>query len=96
MQMGIARKTEKKENTAKLVKNFGTTATNTGSTEVQIALLTHRITTLQPHFQTHAKDNHSRLGLLKMVGQRRRLLNYLKAKDESKYAEVLKALDLRK
>jgi small subunit ribosomal protein S15 len=96
MQMGTARKTEKKENTAKLVNTFGKSAANTGTTEVQIALITHRINTLNPHFQKHAKDHHSRLGLLKLVGQRRRLLNYLKAKDESKYAEVLKALELRK
>lgn len=96
MQMGTARKTEKKENTAKIVKTFGKAETNTGSTEVQIALITNRINTLNPHFQKHSKDNHSRLGLLKLVGQRRRLLNYLKAKDEAKYNDVLKALELRK
>jgi small subunit ribosomal protein S15 len=94
--MGTARKTEKKEKTAAIVKTFGKTDTNVGSTEVQIALITGRINELHPHFQKHAKDHHSRLGLLKLVGQRRRLLNYLKSKDEAKYAEVLKTLELRK
>jgi len=96
MQIGTTRKTEKKENTAKLVKTFGKSEKNTGSAEVQIALITDRINTLNPHFQKHAKDHHSRLGLLKLVGQRRRLLNYLKSKDEAKYGEVLKQLQLRK
>ena len=96
MQMGKARKTEKKENTAKLVQTFGKAETNTGSTEVQVALITNRINTLNPHFQKNKKDHHSRTGLLKLVGQRRRLLNYLKSKDETKYASLLTALGLRK
>ena len=96
MQMGHARKTEIKEKTASLVKTFGKSETNTGSPEVQVALLTHRINTLNPHFQKNKKDHHSRLGLLKLVGQRRRLLNYLKSKDEAKYVAVLAQLDLRK
>jgi small subunit ribosomal protein S15 len=96
MQMGKARKTEIKAKKANLVKTFGAANTNTGSTEVQIALITDRINTLNPHFQKHSKDHASRLGLLKLVGQRRRLLNYLKAKDEAKYATVLTKLELRK
>ncbi len=96
MQMGKPRKTERKEKTATIVKTFGKTDKNTGSTESQIALITDRINTLNPHFQTHVKDHHSRRGLLKLVGQRRRLLNYLKAKNESKYNEILGQLELRK
>ncbi|MBC7395864.1 MAG: 30S ribosomal protein S15 [Bdellovibrionales bacterium] len=94
--MGKARKTEKKENTANLVKTFGKSETNTGSPEVQVALITDRINTLNPHFQKNKKDHHSRTGLLKLVGQRRRLLNYLKSQDETKYAALLSALGLRK
>jgi small subunit ribosomal protein S15 len=95
-QMGTARKTEIKAKKADLVKSFGESAANTGSTVVQIALLTAKITELGPHFQKHSKDHHSRLGLLKMVGQRRRLLNYLKKSDEKLYAETLTKLELRK
>ena len=96
MQMGKARKTEKKEKTAKLVKTFGLAETNTGSPEVQVAIITDRINTLNPHFQKNKKDHHSRTGLLALVGQRRRLLNYLKSKDEAKYTALLSALELRK
>lgn len=96
MQMGTTRKTEAKEKIAKLVKAFGKTEKDTGSTEAQIALITDRINSLHPHFEKNKKDNHSRLGLLKMVGQRRRLLNYLKKKDEKSYGEILAKLDLRK
>jgi small subunit ribosomal protein S15 len=92
----IAKKTEKKEKIASLVKAFGKSETNTGSTESQIALITNRINTLAPHFQMHKKDNHSRRGLLKLVGQRRRLLNYLKSRDEKGYNEILVKLELRK
>ena len=95
-QMGTARKTETKAKKAELVKTYGNSAQNTGSTAVQIALLTDKITALAPHFQKHSKDHHSRLGLLKMVGQRRRLLNYLKKSDEKLYAETITKLDLRK
>ena len=69
---------------------------DTGSPEVQVALLSERITQLQEHFKAHKKDHHSRRGLLKMVGQRRRLLNYLKKKDISRYREVIGRLGLRK
>ncbi len=68
---------------------------DSGSPEVQIALLTERIDTLQGHFKTHAKDHHSRRGLLKMVGQRKRLLNYLKKKDLEGYRALVKELGLR-
>ena len=96
MQMGKARKSEIKAKKANLVQTFGTTGANSGSTEVQIALITDRINTLNPHFQKHSKDHASRLGLLKLVGQRRRLLNYLKAQDEARYTQVLTKLELRK
>lgn len=96
MQLGKARKTETKEKIAKIVKSFGKSETNTGSTEAQIAIITDRINTLHPHFEKHSKDNHSRRGLLKLVGQRRKLLNYLKSKDESGYNQILSKLELRK
>jgi small subunit ribosomal protein S15 len=70
--------------------------TDTGSPEVQVALLTKRINELTAHFKTHAKDNHSRRGLLKMVSQRRSLLDYLKRKDVGRYHEVIDRLGLRK
>ncbi|MBI4352425.1 MAG: 30S ribosomal protein S15 [Candidatus Omnitrophica bacterium] len=69
---------------------------DTGSAQVQIAVLTERINTLGPHFQTHQKDFHSRLGLLKLVSRRRKLLNYLKREDEEAYLKLIKNLDLRK
>jgi small subunit ribosomal protein S15 len=69
---------------------------DTGSPEVQIALLTARIDTLTDHLKTHKKDHHSRRGLLKMVGQRRRLLNYLQARDLERYRALVKELELRK
>jgi small subunit ribosomal protein S15 len=69
---------------------------DTGSPEVQIALLTARIATLTDHLKTHKKDHHSRRGLLKMVGQRRRLLNYLQARDLERYRALVKELELRK
>jgi small subunit ribosomal protein S15 len=70
--------------------------TDTGSPEVQIALLSDRIGYLTEHFKAHAKDHHSRRGLLKLVGQRRRLLDYLKQKDSERYAELIKRLGIRK
>ena len=96
MQMGQARKTEIKAKKANMVKGFGKESTNTGSTEVQIALITDRINTLNPHFQSHSKDHASRTGLLRLVGQRRRLLNYLKSQDEARYTQLLAKLELRK
>ena len=69
---------------------------DTGSPEVQVAILSHRIAELTEHFKTHKKDNHSRRGLLKMVSQRRRLLDYLKSRDEGRYQAIIKELDLRR
>ena len=83
---------EKKE----IVKDFGKKVTNTGSTEVQIALLTKRINELSEHFKTHKKDHHSRRGLLGMINNRRKLLKYLKGKNEEGYQSLIKKLGLRK
>lgn len=85
-----------KERKQEIVAAFGRKADDTGSPEVQIALLTERINELQGHFKTHAKDHHSRRGLLKMVGQRRNLLVYLKAMDIERYRTVIERLGLRK
>ena len=79
-----------------VIKRFQTHAGDTGSPQVQIALLTERINGLSGHFQAHKKDTHSRQGLLRMVSRRRRLLEYLKRHDESSYRKVLDALNLRK
>jgi small subunit ribosomal protein S15 len=79
-----------------LISKHRTHEGDTGSPEVQIALLSERIGYLTEHFQTHKKDHHSRRGLLKLVGQRRRLLDYLKAKDVDRYRKVLTAFSLRK
>jgi small subunit ribosomal protein S15 len=79
-----------------IIEKFKTHPTDTGSSEVQIALLTDRITYLTEHFKVHAKDHHSRKGLLKLVGQRRSLLDYLKKKNIEKYRVMLKELNLRK
>lgn len=85
-----------KSKKAETVEKFGKTAKDTGSTEVQVALLTHRINHLNDHFSVFKKDHHSKRGLLKMVGQRRRLLTYLKDKDEGRYSKLIQSLDLRK
>lgn len=79
-----------------IIEKFKTHPTDTGSSEVQIALLTDRIQYLTEHFKTHKKDHHSRQGLLKLVGQRRSLLDYLKKKDIAKYRTILAELGLRK
>jgi small subunit ribosomal protein S15 len=81
---------------AELVKKFRTHEKDTGSPEVQVALLTERIAHLTEHFKTHKKDFHSRRGLLKLVGQRRRLLNYLKSKDVARYKKLIDSLGIRK
>lgn len=80
----------------KIILEFGEDQKNTGSTSVQIALLTERIIQLTEHFKEHKKDHNSRRGLLKLVGQRRKLLKYLKRKDLEGYREILKRLNLRK
>ncbi len=79
-----------------LIGSYRTHDADTGSPEVQVAILTERITYLTEHFKTHAKDHHSRRGLLKLVGQRRRLLDYLKSKNADRYAELIKRLGIRK
>jgi len=79
-----------------LIDRFKLHETDTGSPEIQVALLTERISHLNEHFKIHRKDHHSRRGLLKLVGQRRRLLNYLKSKDIQRYREIIGALGLRK
>jgi small subunit ribosomal protein S15 len=96
MQVGTARKTETKAKIEQIVQSFGKSTANTGSPEVQIAIITDRINSLAPHFKSNAKDHASRRGLLKLVGQRRSLLKYLKTKDEARYTEVLTRLELRK
>jgi small subunit ribosomal protein S15 len=84
---------EKKQ---ELIKAYAINPNDTGSPEVQIAILTTRINNLIGHFNTHNKDRHSRIGLMKMVGRRRHLLDYLKSKSESRYQDVIKRLDIRK
>lgn len=79
-----------------LIKDYAQKEGDTGSPEVQVAILTERIANLTGHFKTHAKDNHSRRGLLKLVNQRRRLLDYLKGKDQDRYMDLIKRLGLRK
>ena len=81
---------------ADIIKKFGREASDTGSSEVQVALLTARINDLTGHFKVHVKDHHSRRGLLKLVSRRRRLLDYLKRTDVEKYAGLIKELGLRK
>lgn len=85
-----------KEEKTKLIEEFKVHTRDTGSAEVQIALLTERVNQLGDHFKQHKKDFHSRRGLLLLVGRRRRLLNYLKSKDVKKYEEILGKLSLRK
>jgi len=80
----------------KIISDYRTHDTDTGSPEVQVALLTSRITELTEHFKTHTKDHHSRRGLLKMVGQRRRLLDYLRGKDVETYRSTIERLGIRK
>ena len=85
-----------KERKEEIIKEFGRDAKDTGSTEVQIALLTERITEITEHLKVHKKDNHSKVGLLKLVGKRRNLLNYLAKKDLHKYLEVKEKLTIRR
>ena len=90
--MSTDKQAEKKE----IIKRFGKNDSDTGSPEVQIALLSYRIEYLTEHFKQHKKDHHSRRGLLKMVGQRRDLLDYLKRKDLNRYQNIVTELGLRK
>ena len=85
-----------REHKAQIVDSYRTHNTDTGSPEVQIAILSEKIAYLTDHFKIHAKDHHSRRGLLRMVGKRRRLLDYLKAKDINRYRVVIERLGIRK
>ncbi len=85
-----------KEKKKEVISKYRLNEKDTGSPEVQIALLTERINSLTKHLETHKKDHHSRRGLLKMVGQRRRLLDYLESKDKKRYQKIVQELDLRK
>lgn len=89
MSLVTAKKTE-------IIENYRIHTTDTGSPEVQIAILSERISYLTDHFKTHKKDHHSRRGLLKMVGRRRRLLDYLKRCDQTRYTEIIGRLGIRK
>jgi len=84
------------QETAKIIADFGTKEGDTGSSQVQVALLTHNINKLQGHFAEHKKDHHSRRGLLRMVSQRRKLLDYLKGNNTESYQDLIKRLGLRR
>ncbi|MEK6754854.1 MAG: 30S ribosomal protein S15 [Bacteroidota bacterium] len=85
-----------KEEKVEIVKKYGKDANDTGTPEVQIAILTAHINSLSPHLDSHVKDHHGRLGLLKLVGKRRRLLDYLVKKDINRYRKIIQELDIRK
>ena len=85
-----------KDRKLEVIGSYKTHTADTGSPEVQVALLSERISYLTEHFKTHSKDHHSRRGLLMLVGQRRSLLDYLKAKDITRYADLIKRLGIRK
>ena len=85
-----------KDRKTEVIGSYRTHESDTGSPEVQVAILSERINYLTEHFKSHAKDHHSRRGLLKLVGQRRRLLDYLKQKDAERYAELIRKLGIRK
>lgn len=85
-----------KEQREQVIRDYRTHDSDTGSADVQVALLTHRINDLTGHFKTHLKDHHGRRGLLKMVGQRRRLLDYLKRHDVDRYRQLIERLGIRK
>lgn len=84
------------ERTAELVKEYGASEGDTGSSDVQVAILTERIANLTEHFKTHKKDNHSRRGLLKLVSSRRSLLDYIKTHDEARYKKLIASLGIRR
>jgi small subunit ribosomal protein S15 len=85
-----------KDRKTEVIGSYRTHDSDTGSPEVQVAILSERISYLTEHFKSHAKDHHSRRGLLKLVGQRRRLLDYLKQKDAERYADLIRKLGIRK
>ncbi len=84
------------ERKQELIKEYATKSQDTGSPEVQVAILSERISNLTEHFKSHGKDNHSRRGLLKLVSQRRRLLDYVKNKDDARYQDLIKRLGIRR
>lgn len=92
----MAGNTALKEKKASIIKKFARVGGDTGSPEVQVALLTDHINELNQHFAKHDKDHHSKRGLLKAIGQRRRLLNYLRASDPKRYTQLITTLELRK
>src|SRR5262249_4781867 len=96
MRFGDDRMTMTAERKATLIKDYATKSGDTGSPEVQVALLTERINSLTDQFKAHKKDNRSRRGLLKMASQRRGLLDYLKSRDEPRYQALIKRLDIRR
>ena len=85
-----------RENKKKLIDEFSKSEKDTGSPTIQIAVISERIKNLTEHFKTHKKDNHSRRGLLKMVSLRRKLLDYVREKDENRYKELIKRLEIRR
>jgi small subunit ribosomal protein S15 len=85
-----------KEQKAEIIKKFGKSTNDSGTAEVQIAILTAHINSLSPHLESHVKDHHGRLGLLKLVGKRRRLLEYLMRKDIGRYRKIIQELEIRK
>lgn len=85
-----------KEQKAEIIKKYGKGSNDTGTAEVQIAILTAHINSMSPHFEMHKKDHHGRVGLLKMVGKRRRLLEYLMRKDINRYRKIIQELEIRK
>ena len=85
-----------KQERERIILDYRLHDTDTGSTDVQVALLTHRIQELTEHFKTHTRDHHGRRGLLKLVGQRRRLLDYLKRQDADRYRQLIERLGIRK
>tara|TARA_A100001011_G_scaffold336607_1_gene366251 strand:+ start:387 stop:656 length:270 start_codon:yes stop_codon:yes gene_type:complete len=85
-----------KDSKSKVISEFANSKEDTGSAEVQVAILTTRITTLTEHFKVHKKDNHSRRGLLKMVSRRRKLLDYVKSKDDQRYRNLIERLGIRR
>lgn len=84
-----------KEKTEELIKEYGKGSADSGSAEVQVAILTERIRNLTEHLKTHKKDNHTRLGLMKLIGKRRGLLKYIKNRDINEYRELIKKLGIR-
>jgi small subunit ribosomal protein S15 len=92
----MAGNTAKREKKAAIIKKYARVANDTGSPEVQVAVLTDHINELNKHFADHDKDYHSKRGLLKAIGQRRRLLNYLRASDSKRYTQLITSLELRK